>query len=233
MSKYTEVRVGEEIFDRVVRGEQSEVYLDIKKHWTEKIYKVRPENITLKTGAPGAGSRSIDMHLLSLKEGIGDTGWGAKPGVDQYILSLRPIVELDQASGQEADREITTFEHDVDLMDYELVEIGAELHALEIRKGDIELKKKAAMSEFNSRLRDIESQQKGMISMLGSKKRHMSTDCYIEPDYSAGKMVYLSVETGEVIESRDMTRQERQMKITDMKMQDGGELNSEGLKNEE
>ena len=87
-----------------------------------------------------------------------------------------------------------------------------------------------AEKTFKTQIKSRKQQAEAIISDCASKLNEgyemKNIDCRIVKDYEAGLISYESVETGEVVEEREMTPQERQMELTE------SEVNLEGQSEE-
>lgn len=99
------------------------------------------------------------------------------------------------------------------LSERELAARAAEL-AREVRKGkEVEDEKKTTMADFKARTEAIDMKVRELSEIVDTKQEDRSVECIVDPDYAAGTMVTVRRDTGEVVQSRPMTQDERQIHL--------------------
>lgn len=71
-------------------------------------------------------------------------------------------------------------------------------------------RKKSVMAELNSTLKIAELREDQLAGIVTSKREQRDVTVEITSDYEAGKVIKKRTDTGEVINTRDMTTMERQ-----------------------
>lgn len=101
----------------------------------------------------------------------------------------------------------------VKLSDAERMEMGGALAEQYIGRDQVEARRKEKMSEFKAELDAIDTLIGSMSQMLHSGERDESVACERVYDYDAGTVTEYRVDTGEVLETREMTDYDRQREI--------------------
>ena len=127
------------------------------------------------------------------------------------------------------EREVTLITKARELTDEELLEAGKKLAEFEEKLAVVKAEAKQLAAEYKGKITDVEASRAGLASVIRLKEEEVVHECYADPDYKSGMMVYTDVETGEVVEERKLTNEERQMKLIDIENQRGGEVNTEGF----
>lgn len=130
------------------------------------------------------------------------------------------------------DRQITMVDHVRILGDYDLLAAGQELAEIEERLSVAKADLKKITADHKSRITEIETDRTMLSRVIRTKQEDLVTECYADPDYSAGTMVFTSVETGLIILERGLTNEERQMKLIDIENSGDAGVNPEGLEEE-
>lgn len=128
-----------------------------------------------------------------------------------------------------ADREMTLIDHVEELSIHEMLEEGQKLAEIEERISVAKAALKTITADHKARITEIERDRTAISRVIRTKQRELVTECYADPDYSAGFMVFSSVETGQVVLQRALTNEERQMKIIDMENSASSGVNVEGM----
>lgn len=101
----------------------------------------------------------------------------------------------------------------VALTEDELKAISAALARVCVDLGKVEEEKKTANSGFKHRADSLMSQMVVYSDQVNERRKWADVVCYWEPDYENKKMVCTRQDTGEVVEQRDMTKDELQLKL--------------------
>jgi hypothetical protein len=114
-----------------------------------------------------------------------------------------------------ANIETTIIDIEHELTDLELGETAVKICQLDHEEGEIELKKKAAATEWGAKLKSNQMQRKTLCRQHRDGVVIQSVECRFENNYNDGTVDYYSVSSGAMVQSRDMTPEERQMKLFD------------------
>lgn len=99
------------------------------------------------------------------------------------------------------------------LSESELAARSAEL-ARKVREAkEVEDEKKTSMSEFKAKAEGIDMKVRELAEIVDTKQEDRAVECIVNPDYAAGTMVTVRRDTGEVVQSRPMTQDERQIHL--------------------
>lgn len=109
--------------------------------------------------------------------------------------------------------ETTFIEVSTDLSTDDLIQIGEYLVRMDTLKQELIDRKKASASDFNAKIQEQDSNMKESIRLLRDKVRHEEVLCRWEYDHVDGMVHFFSSETGELVHTRPMNEEERQMEI--------------------
>ena len=104
-------------------------------------------------------------------------------------------------------------ERQIDLTDDDRLEIAVKLADLDSEENRVEVEKRNSAAAFSSQLNAIKSEQKMLFQQHRDGFVVEQVECYWEMDAAEGVVRYISVETEEMISSRKMTNEERQLKL--------------------
>ena len=104
-------------------------------------------------------------------------------------------------------------ERQIDLTDDDRLEIAVKLADLDSEENRVEVEKRNSAAAFSSQLNAIKSEQKMLFQKYRDGFVVEQVECYWEMDAAEGVVRYISVETEEMISSRKMTNEERQLKL--------------------
>ena len=104
-------------------------------------------------------------------------------------------------------------ERQIDLTDDDRLEIAVKLADLDSEENRVEVEKRNSAAAFSSQLNAIKSEQKMLFQQHRDGFVVEQVECYWEMDAAEGVVRYISVETEEIISSRKMTNEERQLKL--------------------
>ena len=121
-----------------------------------------------------------------------------------------------------AEKEVeTTAEHIVEtstrqtlkcvLTDAERLEKGQQLADCQNERGIIEEEQDQVKSQFKARLSANEGQASSLGAALRAGYEYRSVDCRVVKNYGTGRVHTIRKDTGETVEARDMSDEERQM----------------------
>lgn len=116
---------------------------------------------------------------------------------------------------QRVNRETTLIEWEKKLHSLDLLQIGEELVQLMEEEDRVCNEKKDAMAKYAATLKRIDADRHRKTCMLRDKVEYIEEECSWDLDYENGLVHYISVESGEIVKSRDMTKEECQMKLFD------------------
>ena len=137
------------------------------------------------------------------------------PEEDEYILVFTK--NLGVTGDEKVDqRDITTIEYEKELSDDDILEIAHKLVKLDKEEETFEREKKAIAAQWAAKLKDNVTNRKRLTRMIGEGVELIAEDCYEDPDYNAGMMVYSAVSTGMIVHERPLTSQEKQMSLLNM-----------------
>lgn len=89
--------------------------------------------------------------------------------------------------------------------------VKAEELARKVRAAaDIEDEKKAANSDFKTRLEELDMAINELSEIVATKSEQRQVECALYENYGSATMELVRVDTGELIETRPMTEAERQ-----------------------
>jgi hypothetical protein len=108
---------------------------------------------------------------------------------------------------------IIDVEHELSLT--ELQETAVKICQLDHEESEIELQKKAAATEWGAKLKANQTQRKTLCRQHRDGVVIQSLECRFENNYEDGTIDYYSVNSGERVSRRNMTSEERQMKLFD------------------
>jgi hypothetical protein len=111
----------------------------------------------------------------------------------------------------ETDIETVTVDHEFDLTTVELLDVGNKLGELDVEGEQIDAQKKTVMAEFNAKLKRISAEVKRHTMMLRTGTEVRPVECGVF--YEGGMRRLVSIETGELIEEREMTNEEKQLEL--------------------
>ena len=73
--------------------------------------------------------------------------------------------------------------------------------------------KKEAASQFKANIENIENELQVLAAHVRNKYEYRDVECDVIPDFKSGVVVTVRNDTGEVIDERPMTAEERQLKL--------------------
>ena len=120
---------------------------------------------------------------------------------DDSIGNVDQMVEFDFV-----DKELP-----VPLTDRERLELGADIASAQSVAEKAEMDKKAADEGFKGQIEQAYAQVSTIASTLRYGKKQTMVQCKIKRDYRLGYITIVRLDDGTELESRPMTREERQM----------------------
>lgn len=109
--------------------------------------------------------------------------------------------------------ETTIIEHQVQLTDDDRLEIATKLSDLDSEDDRVTIEKKNSAAAYASQLNAIESEQKMLFRQHRDGFIVEEVVCRWEMDADKGIVEYINIETDEIVSSRKMTNEERQLKL--------------------
>jgi len=123
------------------------------------------------------------------------------------------VNKLSDEFGSGENIETKLVERQIDLTDDDRLEIAVKLADLDSEENRVEVEKRNSAAAFSSQLNAIKSEQKMLFQQHRDGFVVEQVECYWEMDAAEGVVRYISVETEEMISSRKMTNEERQLKL--------------------
>jgi hypothetical protein len=97
------------------------------------------------------------------------------------------------------------------LTDGERLEKGQQLADCQNERGIIEEEQDQVKSQFKARLSANEGQASSLGAALRAGYEYRAVDCRVVKNYDTGRVHVIRKDTGETVEARDMSDEERQM----------------------
>lgn len=97
----------------------------------------------------------------------------------------------------------------------ELLERGEALALMRGKRNGIAYDQKASNADFKEKLEDADTEIDRLAGIVRSKSEPRPVDCTMRRDMQRFIIDTIRLDTGEVIETRTMTEQERQLKVFD------------------
>ena len=98
----------------------------------------------------------------------------------------------------------------------ELLEMAREIAKLDAQQDALKLEKKLAASEWGAAIDDNEKKRKMISSQIRDGKEWTQVECRFERSMAKGTIRYFDLQTGELVNERDMIAEERQMTLEDL-----------------
>jgi len=117
----------------------------------------------------------------------------------------------------ETNRETALVKYQIDLTEHDKADKMAELVKLDDERKRVDAEKKVVLSDFSATSKKIEAKISRLINECRQGFEEVEEDCTFEYDWEAGFVNYYSLETGEHVHSREITKEERQMNAFDKK----------------
>lgn len=108
----------------------------------------------------------------------------------------------------------------------EMKEMSANMARATIENRNAADELKAVQAQFKSRIESAKNQADELARKIDQGYEYRNTECRVERDFAAVKVRVYRTDTGEMIESRDMTAKERQLRLDEgciMEFVGGGE----------
>lgn len=96
-------------------------------------------------------------------------------------------------------------DHEVKLTKQELFDYGKRIAELDLQQDELVTEQKAAAADFKARISANETERKQLSRLIRDEKRTVNSECTSEIDFTARLVQYISLETGEVVKTRQMT----------------------------
>lgn len=118
----------------------------------------------------------------------------------------------------ETENRITSLiEYKATLNESDLLRIGEYLVGLYAEEARLIMEKKTQASKYAALLKQNEADRERLIINLRDKEEIREEECLHDYDYESGVLNYISVDSGEVVSSRKITNEERQLNLFDKK----------------
>ena len=117
----------------------------------------------------------------------------------------------------EVNRETALVKYKVELTEYDKADKMAELVALDDEVKRIEAEKSVEMAKYASQIKTAKSKISLIVNQCRNGFEEIEEDCTFEYDWEEGIVRYFSLSTGLQVDSRDITKEERQMNAFDRK----------------
>jgi hypothetical protein len=129
-------------------------------------------------------------------------------------------------------RETSLEQYARQLSDYDMVDLSERLVSLDNEEKQQIEEKSTVVSKYTAELKRIAADKQRIIHMMRTREEVVEEECYFEYDYTDGMLFYYSVATDEIVKSREITNEERQLKMfADKKEAKEKEEESESLSN--
>lgn len=96
------------------------------------------------------------------------------------------------------------------LDDDELRQRGADAARIVSQLDQLDEQRRLAASDFRDRMKELRSKLREISAAVRERQEERMVACETEPNYAAGLMVTVRLDSGEVIRSRPLTSEERQ-----------------------
>ena len=107
--------------------------------------------------------------------------------------------------------QLVVYEHK--FTDAEIQDCGGLLAQLEKDFSDIDTERKDAAAAFKAKLNEIKSRIAKVALDVRNGFKRKSEECDVDMDFAKGICFYVSVETGEIVHQREITKEERQLSL--------------------
>jgi len=115
----------------------------------------------------------------------------------------------------ETNRETALVKYQVDLTEHDKADKMAELVKLDDELKRIEAEKKVELAKYSSQIKTVTSKIALIVNQCRNGFEEIEEDCTFEYDWENGFVNYYSLETGENVHTREITKEERQMNAFD------------------
>ena len=140
---------------------------------------------------------------------------------EELVVDLSLEEHVDAVPTKEGDSlETLCVEHGHKFSDKDLALIAEKIVDLNGLNTVIQEEKKAAMADFNSRLKANEAEQQKLCDDYRRGEEILSTECYAVKDYDSGLMLFISVNDCSLIKYRELDNSERQLGLFDVSDED-------------
>ena len=111
------------------------------------------------------------------------------------------------------DRQTAVIDYELTLSRDELLEYGAKMADLDRQRDDLEAEGKASNAGFKARIADVETERRALSACVRSGKKKCTGECEVVYDYDDGTISYKEIESGNIVYSRKMSVEERQLSL--------------------
>ena len=115
----------------------------------------------------------------------------------------------------------------VKLTNYELLDKARSMSNLYNERDALELQKSAAAKEFGEKIKNIEGEIAKLAQCVSSGFEHRSVTCEERLNFAIGEFRVTRLDTGEVLDARALTPNERQKKLNFQGTENEHELTQE------
>lgn len=100
-----------------------------------------------------------------------------------------------------------------DLNEQEVRQYSNELARLVTEQAEVEAEKKEVMSDFTAKINKIVADSRVLSRKVSTRKEERQVECDREFDYTKGMVYTVRMDTGETIDQRKMTEDEKQERL--------------------
>jgi hypothetical protein len=95
----------------------------------------------------------------------------------------------------------------------QLIELGGEAAEAALEKTRLEIEFDAVKKDWKAQIEEQDNLLMGVLARIREGGEKVPATCIMEKDYKTGQVTFTRKDTGEVVEERDMTHDEKQMDI--------------------
>lgn len=128
-----------------------------------------------------------------------------------------PETRVEEFDFVEVNRETALIEYERNLTEDDIVAKAVLMADLDAEIDRIKSEKDVAVAGYNSKIKDRSSQIQKGLKVIKEGFEVIEEECTFEFLWNDGVVEYYSLETGEVVKTREITKEERQMKLFDEK----------------
>ena len=111
------------------------------------------------------------------------------------------------------ERETSLESYTKQLSDYDMIGLSEQLVSLDNEEKQQSQEKSTVVSKYTAELKRIAADKQRIIHMMGSREEYIEEECYFEYDYNEGVIRYFSTSSGLEVKKREITNEERQLKM--------------------
>lgn len=113
----------------------------------------------------------------------------------------------------EVNRETSLIEYDKELSEADIVDTAGRMADLDAEIDRIEAEKKVVLAGYAAKLKEKNAEIKRSLKIIKDGFETVEEDCTFEFLWDEGVVEYYSCNTGECVRTREITNEERQMKL--------------------